>query len=333
MTPTGFHADFILVDDPLDPQQAKRVTEAEMKAANDFMSEVLPSRKVDKDVTVMWLIMQRLHQNDPTGHLLSKGKEEGRIRHICLPAEKSNKVKPISLRRKYKDGLMDPVRLNRRVLDEAYIDLGEFGYSGQYGQDPVPRSGGMFKVQNIEIGEPPPLTDKRWVGLCRGWDKAGTQNGGAYTAGVLLGRLRPTGAPRDGADDEWWILDVVRDQLDSGSREKLIKTTAEIDGKRVVVGLEQEPGSGGKESAAASVKRLVGFKTRVVRAVGSKVDRADMWSTPVNQGVFRMKRGEWNSDFINELKFFPYSTYKDQVDAGSVSFVVLSNPAPVVGAI
>jgi len=33
-----------------------------------------------------------------------------------------------------------------------------------------------------------------------------------------------------------------------------------------------------------------------------------------------MMRGDWNQALIEELRFFPYSTYKDQVDAMSGAF-------------
>lgn len=329
MSPTGFHAHFILVDDPLDPQQARAMSGVELAAANNFMSEVLPSRKVDKNVTPTWLIMQRLHQNDPTGYLLEKGKQ---VRHICLDAEKSRNIKPLRLRRYYVDGLMDPVRLSRAILDEARKDLGEYGYAGQYNQNPIPRGGGMFKTDLIEGRLAPSLRDKSWVGFVRGWDKAGTKDGGAFTVGLLLGRQRPKGANPDGSEDIWWILHVVRVQYDSAARERLILETAKRDGKRVIVAIEQEPGSGGKESAQNTVKRLAGYRVRVVPATGTKEDRADLWSTLVNAEAFKMVPADWNHDLIDEMKHFPNSKYKDQVDAGSVAFTVLAKPSRRVGA-
>lgn len=328
MSPMGFHAHFILVDDPLDPQQAKRSTETEIDAANNFMTEVIPSRKVNKETAITWLIMQRLHQNDPTGHLLKK---KGGIRHICLPAERSNKVRPLKLRRRYRDGLMDPARLSMKVLNEARRDLGEFGYAGQYQQHPVPRGGGMFKTLKFEIDKPPPMTSKQWIGICRGWDKAGTKDGGAYTVGTKLGRWRPAGAPKDGSEDVWWVLHVERGQWDSHEREQTIMRIAKTDRRRTEIGIEQEPGSGGKESAQLSVKRLAGYRVRVKPAVGSKEDRADSWSEMVNAGAFKMAEGEWNEAFIDELKYFPHGTYKDQVDAGSIAFAILVKPRRRVG--
>jgi len=79
----GFHGDILIVDDPLNPQQA--ASEVELASANRWMEQTLPTRKTDKDVSPVVLIMQRLHQDDPTGHLLAKRKSN--IKHICLPGE------------------------------------------------------------------------------------------------------------------------------------------------------------------------------------------------------------------------------------------------------
>ena len=46
---TGLHAHILIIDDPLDPNQA--VSEAELLAANRWMSETIPTRKVDKVIT------------------------------------------------------------------------------------------------------------------------------------------------------------------------------------------------------------------------------------------------------------------------------------------
>ena len=190
----------------------------------------------------------------------------------------------------------------------------------------------MFKVGKIEPDVPKSTTSKQWVGLCRFWDKAGTKGGGAYTVGFLMGRYRRAGSPKDGSEDEWWILDIRRDQLDSGARERLIVATAKMDGKKVVVGQEQEPGSGGKESAQATVKRLAGYRVRTVPAVGSKEERADEWSSMVNIGAFKMKIAEWNTALLDEMRYFPFATYKDQVDAGAGAYTILANPGRRVGA-
>ena len=321
-SPVGFHAHFILIDDPIDPQ--KVLSEAEVKKANTWMNETLPSRKVDKTITPTILIMQRLHQNDPTGSWLQKGEKGGLVKHISLPADLTDgfDVKPKELAEHYVDGLFDPLRLPRHILKQSRSQLGEFGYSGQYGQNPVPLGGGMFKVERIRIDEAPAdLNIKKRI---RFWDKAGTAGGGAYTVGALLGV---------DADDRYWVLDIVRGQWDSSEREKIIEQTAEMDGRRTIIGLEQEPGSGGKESAEATVRRLAGYRVRIDRPTGDKALRADPFSSQVNASNVFLKKAHWNLDYLEELRFFPASTYKDQVDATSGGFNILAVTRRKVGAL
>jgi predicted phage terminase large subunit-like protein len=313
----GMHAHFIIIDDPLDPNQA--VSSADLRAANHWLRETLPTRKVDKAVTPTVLIMQRLHQDDPTSLFL---KRKHKIYHICLPAELSTKVRPVELMKRYTNGLMDPVRLSREVLDEARRDLLEYGYAAQFRQDPVPLGGGMFKTGCLRYAVPPPKMARK----CRFWDKAGTQGGGAYTVGILMG-VDESGIT--------WILDVLREQLDSYEREMLIRSTAEKDGYSTIVGLEQSGGEGGKESAEMTVRRLAGFRVRVWKvgkSDGDKVERARPFSSQVNgRSVYLRANAPWIEDYVDELRYFPFSKYKDQVDASSGAFHFLHRRRRKVG--
>jgi len=305
-TVTGFHFHIIVIDDPLNPKQATSV--ADLKHANDWIKHTLSSRKVDRRITVTILVMQRLHQDDPTANFLKKK----RVHHICLPAEETPDITPPSLRAKYVDGLMDPTRLDRTALAEAREE-GEYHYAAQYLQTPVPESGGMFKVGKLIEAVPGKI-----VRRVRYWDKAGTLGGGAYTCGILMGMDE---------DGRYWILDVVRVQLDSYQRERLIRATAVEDGRPVKVGVEEEGGSGGIESAANTVRTLAGFRVKtykVNKSDGSKARRADPFSAQVNGGNVYLLQGEdWIKELVEEMKYFPHSKYKDQVDACSGAFGML----------
>lgn len=317
-TVTGMHGHCIGIDDPLDPNQA--ISEIELNSTNNWIKETLSSRKVDRRIAPMILIMQRLHQDDPTALFLARN----RVRHICIPAELTDDVAPEELRTKYVDGLMDPVRLPLPVLEEAQTDMTSYGYSGQYLQNPTPQSGGMFNVKKLRLGLP-----KHLVKIVRYWDKAGTahqakKGRGAFTVGAKVG-----------IDDAGrvFILDIIRERMDSYDREYLIKETAVADGKPVRVGLEQEGGSGGKESAEGTVRRLLGFNVQVDVPKGDKEVRADPFSTQVNAGNVFLVPGAWNKAFIEELRFFPFSTTKDQVDACAGAIALLAIQTKRVGAI
>jgi predicted phage terminase large subunit-like protein len=344
-TPTGFHAHFLTVDDPLDPMQAGKLTEVDINTANLFMSEVLPSRMVDKSVALTTLIMQRLHQNDPSGQWLkesSRPDSPQKIRHVCLPSVRCQHVHPRELRANYSNRLLDPIRLDEATLKVQEVKLGPFGYAAQYLQHPVPRGGGMYHVNKIKYGQPP--ADYRsvnsWLSLVRYWDKAGTSDGGAYTAGVLMGLDKPSvngydniGKPIYSRLPNVWILHVVRGQWAASERESVIRKTAEMDGRHIRIGMEQEPGSAGKESVAASIKNLHGFKVKADRPSGDKVSRGDQIADQMAVGnIYCVADAPWLPDFIDELRFWPHSTHKDQGDAMNGAYNMLVKPKVVVGA-
>jgi predicted phage terminase large subunit-like protein len=285
------------------------------------MGQTLSTRAVDKAVTPTVLIMQRLHQDDPTGNLLAK-KGEIPIKHICLPGEINTKgheelVQPPELKAEYKDGLLDPVRLDRTVLRGLMAKLGQYGYAGQIGQNPVPPGGGMFKVEFIEnqlLDAMPPEVSVAMI--LRYWDNAATKDAGAYTAGVKMARLR---------NGKFVVMDVRRGQWSPDVRETIKRLTAEADGPNCRIANEQEPGSGGKESVQATVKNLAGHSVQADRPTGDKIYRADTFSVQVGWGNVMMLRGDWNHDFIEEMRFFPFGTYKDQVDAAAGAFKMLTS--------
>lgn len=148
-TITGKHAHIIINDDPLNPSQA--ASDVDRATANEH-TKTLASRKVDKKNTPTITIMQRLHELDVTGYILAKKGET--VRHICLPAELTDNVKPAQYREKYIDGLLDPVRLSREVLAEQLTDLGSRGYAGQYEQNPVADGGNIVKKEWFQYISP-----------------------------------------------------------------------------------------------------------------------------------------------------------------------------------
>lgn len=311
-TVTGMHGHALIVDDPLDPQQA--ASEADTRSANHWLTNTLSSRKVNKAVVPTALIMQRLGVDDPTATFLRKK----RVRHVCLPGEIAPNVSPPEARELYTNGLLDPIRLPKASLIEMHEDLGNFGYSCQVEQLPVPLEGGMFKPGRIKQVDfiPPGI---KFTKMIRFWDKAGTTGGGAYTACVKMAKA---------SNGTYWILHIDRFQKDSWDREAMIRKYAESDGVICKIGMEQEGASGGKESAERSSASLAGWSVHIAKVgkgAGSKELRADAFSVQVNAGNVYMLRNEYlGKAYLDELKHFPGSKYKDMTDASSGAFNWLS---------
>jgi predicted phage terminase large subunit-like protein len=317
----GFHGDILIWDDLIDPRAA--ISDVERKTANDFLDHTLSQRKTNRTVSTTIGIMQRLDQDDPTAHLLETRED---IRHICLPGEirtpeYRKQLKPKEWEKYYVDDLLDPVRLNWDILTKHVLkELGDWGYAGQVGQDPTPPGGGMFKVDHLQMVNAYDIRPSSIVKTVRYWDKAATEGGGAFTAGVKISELK---------NGKYVVWDVKRGQWATEERESIIRQTAEADGRDTEVGLEQEPGSGGKDSALSTVRNLAGFSVFTEHPTGDKPTRARPFAVQVNFGNVLMVYGDWNDAYKNELRYFPRSKFKDQVDGSSGSFNRLTAPTTV----
>lgn len=187
-TITGFHAHVIILDDPINTKQA--ASEAELETAAQFMDTTLPTRKVNKKVTFTQIVMQRLHENDPSGHWLRKRKEGKLIRYICLPAILSKMVHPPELANKYVNNLLDPSRMPKDILDDMLLEMGSYNFAGQMGQSPAPEGGGVWQKWIISVPDKDVPEPHEMDGYGSDWDTAYTEKKtNASSAYVTSGRV------------------------------------------------------------------------------------------------------------------------------------------------
>jgi predicted phage terminase large subunit-like protein len=335
-TITGMHAHIIVIDDPINPEEAH--SDKDRITANRWLSQTLSTRKVSKALTPTILIMQRLHTNDPTGYMMKEAQNGKKVKLMCIPGCRVSprgekfKVIPPELEKYYSDGtdkdcpkgnLMDPVRLPWSVLKEMSATLGAYGFAGQVGQKPILTEGGMFKKDDFMLVEHY-FPDSQIIRSVRSWDKAGTEGGGKRTAGVLMHKLKNGGI---------FISDCKAGQWSTGKREEIIKATAIADGVETHIVFEQEPASAGKESAESTIKNLKGFIVKAIKPTGDKATRAEPFASQVEaHTVFVLKRQDWILDFLDEFEAFgPTCDFSDRVDATTQAFNYLFSQKKRVG--
>jgi predicted phage terminase large subunit-like protein len=142
-----------------------------------------------------------------------------------------------------------------------------------------------------------------------------TEGGGAESAGVLFAKDN---------DGRFYMEDVVTGQWSSHTRNKVMFQVAESDyqayGSSVTTYTEQEPGSGGKESAEITVKQLAGYRVKIDRVTGDKEVRAAPLADQFEGGNVYIKRADWNRKVVEQFLSFPHTKLKDVVDASSGAF-------------
>jgi len=162
---------------------------------------------------------------------------------------------------------------------------------------------------------------RRFKKICRYWDLAATE-------------------PKPGKDPDWtvgtkmaidyddviWKIDQKRFRGTPGTVDKIIKETAEEDGRKVTVVIEEEGGSSGKFTSAHFAKLLIGYIFRSDRPSGSKEVRANPYAAYAEHGNVNMVRGDWNKNDLDEHEAFPNpeQIHDDTVDSSSGGFKFLT---------
>jgi predicted phage terminase large subunit-like protein len=188
----------------------------------------------------------------------------------------------------------------------------------------TPNKGRVFRREYFPIIPHAP----RCHTYVRYWDKAATKvdDGKAghdpdWTAGALWGITD---------QKSYVILDIRRMRGEPLDVEEFITMTARQDElqygqtSHLIIGIEQEGGSAGKNDASHYTRLLAGYDVRMYPARDNKVLRATPVAAQCKAGNVVMVEGAWNEDFLSEAEAFPSKKHHDdQVDACSGAFNAL----------
>ena len=301
---TGEALDLSVIDDPI-KGRAEANSEVTREKVWNWITDDVFSRFSERAGLIM--IMTRWHVDDPAGRMMEHFGKGVTVARYPAVAEQHERYRG-------RDEPLFPELKSMEFLQERRKLYTESSWEALYQQNPFIVGGGIFPIDKLV---PLPIMDRsRILKSVRYWDKAGTEDGGAFTAGALLHMLR---------DKRYCIEHVVRGQWGALDRETKIKFWAERDRANARPGtyevvVEQEPGSGGKESAESTIRNLAGFKVAADKVTGSKEVRAEPFAAQVQNGSVYVCAGIYQNDLFDEMVSWPNGKYRDQVDACSGAF-------------
>jgi predicted phage terminase large subunit-like protein len=307
-TVQGKHAHIIFRDDPINPEQAE--SKAYRERCNRYNDRTLAGRKVDKERTPTITIMQRLHEDDTTGHELRKKAKP--IIHICLPGTLTDDVKPESARKFYRNGLLDPQRLSYETLEKLKIDFGSYGYAGQILQTPIKIGGNMIKVEWFGTFSFSQLLME--IDAERGTIVWNTTIDGAYTSdpGNDATALLCYGMWKN----SMYIRDVAKVRLEMPELLKFIPEFVMRNGyNKSLSRIYIEP-----KASGLSVAQMIKKNTTMNIIIDDppKTDKiarvAEALPYMETLRIFLLNEAAFVTDFLDELKIFPLADHDDQVD-------------------
>ena len=313
-TATGRGGNILILDDPINPKKAE--SEIERKASNEWVDQTWSSRANDPKTAVNIIVMQRLHQDDTTGHVIEQG---GHWEHLTLDNEAEER-KTITygnfhITREVGD-LLHEERFDKDATALAKTRLGSYGYAGQYQQRPSPKGGGMIKLGWFYSFREPMVSANR---IIHSWDTA--QKVGELNDYTVGGCFHDTPRGHD-------LVDVVRKKVDQPDLVKLIKEFAARDKPDAILIEDKSSGSG----AIQELQKTTTLPIIPIEPVGDKVMRMSIASPFIEAGNMGLPEdAPWLHDLKTELESFPNSTHKDQSDMIS-QYINWANKNPIVTA-
>ena len=304
---TGKHGDIFICDDPLNPRQA--ASPVQIMDVNEWWDNTVPTRLTDARVAQKIIVMQRLAVNDLTGHCLTK--KEGMYRHICLPAQVSDRVVPSALKKEYIDGLLDPVRLDMEVLKGMQVALGSRNYAGQYSQNPTAEGGNLVRPEWFMLYDLKKLETEAYdEGDKLVWD---VFIDGAYTEDVLNDPTALLCATV--YRNNLYIRDVERVWMELPELVKHVPQFLQRNGMNGESSIIIEPKASGL-SVGQMLRKYTNLNVIMDKPPREgKVERMKAKLAFIESGrVYLDRSSRWADMLIDELRAFPYGEHDDIAD-------------------
>ncbi|MEE1656949.1 phage terminase large subunit [Microvirga sp. CF3062] len=298
----GRGADLIVIDDPIKATDA--LSEKERRRVNEAFDNTLYTRLNDKRTGAIVIIMQRLHQDDLVGHVLTNGDWEVVSIPAIETAERAYRLSddPEDVYIRRPGEVLHAAREPREILEQMRRSQGSLTFSAQYQQAPVPPEGNIVKREWLRTYSQRPSSFDMVIAS---WDTASTLSETSdYSVGTLWGAK--------GLD--FYLLDLVRGRFE----------VPEL--RREVLRLSQ----------TWKTDQTIIEDTDIGRAITQDLRRSGEWRAILRRPRFdkearflaqsaRFESGQvhvpqdapWLAGWLDELLAFPNGRHDDQVDSTS----------------
>jgi len=277
----------IVIDDPHKAGEANSATMR--KNVLDWFSTTMESRKNSPDTPII-IIMQRLHEMDLSGWLLSGGNGE-HWEHLNIPAL-------TSIGESFWPDQFPLDMLERLKASNSYV------FAGQYMQSPAPIGGGIFKEEWIRFWREAPEFEYRMVYADTAM-KTGEEND--YSVFQHWGKSR---------DGRIYLLDMIRGKWEAPqllAQARAFWYKCRTAGTGVLRQMKVED----KASGTGLIQQLrqSGIPVAGIPRSKDKITRGYDAAPMLEAGnVFFPERNDCLSDLLHELSVFPSGAHDDSVD-------------------
>ena len=297
-TLTGLGGDTLIVDDPLNASEA--YSEPSRRNANTWFTGTLMSRLNDKRAGAIFVVMQRLHQEDLTGVLIEMGWDG-----LVLPAfaPRDTVIQIGNWKYFWKEGEPLQAREPLEVIEDQKRQSMPAVFAAHYMQDPVPEAGNMLKRDWLKWCELRPVRQPRDV-IVQSWDTAVKVTSTSDYSVCLTILVRN--------NNEYYLIDVWRQKVEFP--ELCMAVLSEAQKHKPTAILIEDHASGSPLIAQCKRNGMTGIIAR--RPVVDKKTRMYGETAKLEAGSLILpKSAPWLDEFLMEYLGFPGGKHDDQIDA------------------
>lgn len=315
---TGFGADEIVVDDPMQPHDA--ASERAKERVRSWLFNSVMTRFNDPAKGALILVMHRLAPDDLSATLEPSADYVLKLPLIAERTEHLTWQGRTMLHREPGD-VLNPARINSEEAQKIKATLPGYVWDGQYQQRPTAGGTGMLSIEKFrrfELSKPP-----RFELTIHSWDIGATISGNASVC-TKWGL-----APNVEKKDALHLMQVLSVRLELPEVLATIKSEIDRDRPSLVVIDERGVGVGIVQQLERAGYRNVTYSSRTsepirlaasgaTRPSDSKIERFGRTILRIDDGqVFIPTVAPWLEKFLYEVSAFPNIADNDQVDSMS----------------
>jgi len=294
---TGEGGHVLIIDDPLNPKQA--LSKHYREQCQNWFDQTAASRLDDKNKGVIVAVMQRLHEEDLSAHLLAKGGWE----HLLIPAIAKEKLffQRGAYQKIMEEGdALHAGREDIRLLEKIKKEMGSHAFAAQYLQAPLISSHGMVKHDWLKRYAHRPA---RFDRIIHSWD-TGIKGSLRHdpSACLVFGQI----------GQDHYLLSSISKRCEYPYLKRLFYGLVAHEQPDAV--LVEDKASG--QQLIQDARRDLSLAIIPIRPAMDKVTRFSVVTAMIEAGSLWLPReASWLADFEKELFSFPYGKHDDSVDA------------------
>jgi predicted phage terminase large subunit-like protein len=298
---TGLGGDLFIIDDPQKAVDAN--SESKRASLNGWFTNTLMSRLDNKEKGAIIVVMQRVHLDDLSGHLMGES-DNWDVLSLASVAEEDERI-PLGGGRfhvRRAGEALHPERESLETIEELRRTLGSDTFSAQMQQSPVPPGGALIKRK--WVGRYDQLPEQKWPSrIVQSWDTA-CKEGAANDWSVCTTWLV--------RDKIFYLIHVLRGRFDYPAlKARVIAHAGVYKPQKVLI---EDAGVG--TALIQELKKAAAYSVIPVKPERDKLTRMSIQSAKFESGqVLFPRQASWLAELEAEVFAFPQSRHDDQIDS------------------